>query len=44
MANGTPINLVVEDELGEQMIRVLFSQSGRSFPIGAVTESVATVT
>ena len=23
MANGTPINLVVEDELGEQMIRVL---------------------
>jgi hypothetical protein len=36
MANGTPINLAVEDELGEQMIRVLLAQSGRVFPIGAV--------
>jgi hypothetical protein len=36
MANGTPINLAVEDELGEQMIRVLLAQSGRAFPIGAV--------
>ncbi len=36
MANGTPINLVVEDQLGEQMLRVLLAQSGRSFPIGAV--------
>lgn len=36
MANGTPINLVVEDTLGEQMLRVLIAQSGRDFPIGAV--------
>ncbi len=36
MANGTPINLAVEDELGEQMIRILLAQSGRTFPIGAV--------
>lgn len=36
MANDTPINLAVEDELGEQMLRVLLAQSGRDFPIGAV--------
>jgi hypothetical protein len=36
MANGTPINLAVEDELGEQMLRVLLAQSGRDFQIGAV--------
>ena len=36
MANGTPINLVVEDELGEQMLRALLNQSGRNFLIGAV--------
>jgi hypothetical protein len=36
MANGIPINLAVEDELGEQMLRVLLDQSCRDFPIGAV--------
>ncbi len=36
MANGTPINLAVEDELGEQMLRVLLAQSGRDFQVGAV--------
>lgn len=36
MANGIPINLAVEDELGEQMLRVLLAQSGREFLIGTV--------
>jgi hypothetical protein len=36
MASGIPINLVVEDELGEQMLRALLAQSGRDFQIGVV--------
>ncbi len=36
MANGTLVNLAVEDELGEQMLRVLLNQSGRVFHIGTV--------
>jgi hypothetical protein len=36
MANGILINLAVEDELGEQMLRVLLAQSGRDFQIGVV--------
>ena len=36
MENGILINLAVEDELGEQMLRVLLAQSGRGFQIGVV--------
>lgn len=36
MSNGILINLAVEDELGEQMLRVLLAQTGRDFQIGVV--------
>ncbi|MCX6901909.1 MAG: hypothetical protein NTW03_00195, partial [Verrucomicrobia bacterium] len=36
MPSPVPINLAVEDELSEQMLRVLLRECGRAYEIGAV--------